>query len=221
MVSDLLKTNTSHLMLANNAFPSQIRTTLSKRLIQYSQVPTTIFCKLLMKLVGTVALESECNFQNDSNYLFVSNHQSRIDPFIIFCALPVKQIIQVTPMKHLTSKGIYNTPLKPFLKLLGCYPTRRRDVTVKESVHLLSIGYSICLFPEGKRSLQSESTPKPGVSLVINNALSVTPFKIILVHITWTRHAFFRRDILIRFKEAPNSLYSPTPDSLMEAVYKV
>lgn len=208
-------------MIAHTTFLSQTRIHFAKKTIKYAQVPTTRLCRLLMRAVGTVKLESDYNFQASTTYLFISNHQSRIDPFIIFCALPLHQVISVTPMKHLTSKAIYNTPLKPFLKLFGCYPTRRRDSTVAETVHLLSTGYNVCLFPEGKRSLQSESQPKPGVNLIISHALPITPFKLILVRVQWTRTSFFRRNVVIRFQEAPEELYYSTPHSLMEAIYKV
>ena len=152
-----------------------------------------------------------------SPIVIASNHVNRLDPFIIACFLPLKTIFKVFPYKFMTANVYYYRWWKPLAWLAGCYPAKKRyeqedpnKYGVGRSINLLEAGYSLIMFPEGKRTTQRIEA-KPGVSLILDG------FKapLLLCHIDW------RRTIPINLKLADSSINTANPDDIMKAIYSL
>lgn len=152
-------------------------------------------------------------------YIFISNHQSRIDPFVIFASMDMKSNITASPVKFMTAKSIYYGALRPLLYCLGCFPTYIRNQNIIDySAQLIKKGYGLFIFPEGRRTLKEHSSPKDGIVRVVNQ-LDGENIVYVLVYINWTKPGW-RRHATIKFHVTQNL---PTDDvsSLMERIYNL
>lgn len=202
--------------------PRLAKQTFSGLINSSSPIIAARICRAYMYLSGGVDLKSSITIDPNASYLFVSNHQSQLDPFAVFGSLPLRENIKVAPVKFMTAKTVYYSSIRPLLKSMGCYPTRgSREQIIAESVEYLCDGYNVFMFPEGKRTLQSTSQPRPGVSDLIKQASSKLDIKMILVHIDWERKRFGRRHVTISMAYAEAELYQKEATEIMTALYKV
>lgn len=179
-------------------------------------------CRIYMQLAGGVDLKLSLTLDPHVSYVFVSNHQSQLDPFAVFGALSLRDNIYAAPVRFMTAKTIYYSFLRPVLKSMGCYPTKgSREQIIAESVGYLCDGYNVFIFPEGKRTLQSTSQPRPGVGDLIRQASLKMDVTMVLVHIEWQRKRFGRRHATISIAPATNDLYQKEATEIMKALYKV
>lgn len=214
------------LMLLNNYMitPSRRRPVSSLSCFIMS-VSAFVSCKLssfFLKLVGGLDFKSSITFDPDTTYLFLSNHQSRLDPFTTYGALPSRELWGLLPTRPLTAKPIYYSPLYLWLKSMGCYPTKNRAHTVPQTVDFLERGFPVFLFPEGRRTLQSESNPKDGTRLILDEIRRrKLHVKIILVHIEWHRPYHLFRKATIRVEEAHPAIYHQDMPDIMRMIYEI
>lgn len=159
------------------------------------------------------------SFEHNTRYLFVANHQSRLDPFAVFAALSYRQLKQITPTRFMTAGAIYYSALRPFLSLCGCYPTRKKNDsaydTVEQSIHFLEHQQNVFIFPEGRRTLQAESQPRSGVKRIFDG--TSIPITVILIHLEWTiekKH----RSLKVVFSQTD---LINSAGSLMEQIYRL
>lgn len=199
----------------------KLRRKASVRIISFVQITVTRLSRILLYLRGGFTVTTSCAIDPDQQYVYVANHQSRLDPFAVFAVLPLRENLHVAPARFLVAKSIYYSYLFLFLKACGCYPTKNFERTVAESVDLLRQGFSLFMFPEGRRTLRPESNPRPGASSIIQTASPELPFQVILIHIQWQKKSFGRRHVTISHKLAPDSLLEGDAQTLMDAVYAV
>lgn len=223
MLNTILPYNSCKIEYSMN-HPVRQTTTASLRNLVFS-VAAFISCRvswLLVKAFGGIELTSSVVFNNHDTYLFLSNHQSRLDPFITYGALPISQLWACLPTRPLTAKTIYYGPLHLWLKMMGCYPTQNRTHTVPRTVQLLASGYPVFLFPEGKRTLRRESNPKDGTRLILDQIKAEhIAIKVILVHIEWQRNYRLFRRVSIQMNEAPPAIYNCDVPEIMRRIYRV
>lgn len=214
--------NLESIARAPSDLSSKRKLSLWTRTMVLAQVSSVFIAQPLLRFAGDYTVKGSVDFSdhNDS-YLIIANHQSRWDAFAIFSVLPVSQRWKASPVKFLTAKGIYNTPLRPILKLLGCYPTRNRIATVNESVYLLNSGYSVCIFPEGRRTLEVESNPREGVIEMMRTVHPNTKLRLVLVHLEWRRRGFFNRHLTVTFKEEADAEQFQNASQLMKTIYSL
>lgn len=110
------------------------------------------------------------------NTLIVSNHISMYDPVVI-CSLYPARTIRVVGSRHLF---LMNPILGWFLRKMGVIAAGRDgdDISaVGEAVRLLREGGVVCIFPEGRRSLDGEPLPfRPGAAAVaLKSGATVIP----------------------------------------------
>jgi len=191
-------------------------------IVSVSSIVATRIITSIVKIIGDVVLAAPYQFDANRTYLVLSNHQSRLDPFILYGSLGLQQNIACAPTKFLTAKSIYYGPLYLWLVSMGCYPTKNRRITVPETVDHLSRGYSVCLFPEGRRTLRSESNPKDGTRLILDEIkrknLDIT---IVLVHIEWERPYRLFRKATVRMQEAHPAIYTQDMPDIMRMIYEI
>lgn len=93
--------------------------------------------------------------------IFVTNHQSHLDPPLIACGCPRQ-------MRFLARKTLFDDGVFGWLiDSLGAIPIDRDGVGlegIKQTLRTLKIGQAILVFPEGKRSSDGELQPfEPGI----------------------------------------------------------
>lgn len=186
-----------------------------------SSIAATRLATFILKLLGGLRLQAPYYFDPHKTYLVLSNHQSRLDPFTIYGSLGLRQNIICAPTKFLTAKGVYYSFLWLWLKSMGCYPTKNRSLTVPETVNYLKKGYSVCLFPEGRRTIESESTPRDGTRLILDEIrrqhLNIV---VVLAHIEWEPYRLFRK-ATVRLAAAPIDIYEQSVSDMMRAIYSL
>ncbi|MCK9223703.1 MAG: 1-acyl-sn-glycerol-3-phosphate acyltransferase [Candidatus Muirbacterium halophilum] len=100
--------------------------------------------------------------------IVVSNHQSNLDPMILFNSFP-------RPLPFMTKKELFNIPVFSWImKRVGNFPVKRGTVdriAMDKAKELLQSDNAICIFPEGTRSKTGEiGNFKSGVSYIWKNA---------------------------------------------------
>lgn len=182
-----------------------------------------IHATVLMKFVLKIAYHSDVTHPPFINprkrYVFIANHQSRLDPPAIFAQFSYTQLWSIAPIRFMTAGAIYYSFIYPIVRAVGCYPTRKRKdysyKAVDQSLYYLHHGQNIFIFPEGRRTLEVESRPRGGVVRIIEQ--SPVPVEIILVHIDW-RLSGGKRRLRIRFKAVEDI---SSASAAMKQIYKL
>lgn len=152
-------------------------------------------------------------------YVFISNHQSRIDPFVIFACMDLHSNIKAAPVKFMTAKSIYYGFFRPLLFCLGCFPTYVRNQNIIDySAQLVKNGYGLFIFPEGRRTLKEHSSPKDGILRIIDQ-LDRKDVEYVLAYIDWTKPSW-RRHATIKFGSA-RSIDHESASLLMKQIYSL
>lgn len=181
-------------------------------------------CVLYLSVFGGYKVKSHINGRlgHRQRYVIAANHQSLFDPFAIFTLFKWSHRFQLLPIKFMTIPKVYHRwYAKPILFLLGCFPAHIRERNhhtygVSGAVKLLSYGYNLCIFPEGTRTLRSESDPKPGVTQILSEHPEA---KLILARIEWKYKSFWHRHVEVTIAHAPDSLDKTDPKAIMDAIY--
>lgn len=152
--------------------------------------------------------------------VIASNHKNELDPFIITCFLPLRVIFSTFPYAFMTANIYYYKWWRPLAFLAGCYPAKPRHINeslkksgVAKSVELLADGYSVIMFPEGKRT-GTRIDAKPGISRILEQSSA----PLLLCHINWSKSKT-RQFIRVTIDEASKNLDRTNPDAIMEAIY--
>ena len=130
--------------------------------------------------------------------IFAANHQSHMDVPVIFAALPSRWRRKVAPAM---AKEFFNPYFQPqpdarkkwFIKGLeyhlsaaafNAFPLPQREAGARQTLRyagdLISQGYSILIFPEGKRTERGEIAPfRPGVGMMASRlGVPVVPVRL-------------------------------------------
>jgi|JI10StandDraft_1071094.scaffolds.fasta_scaffold15609_2 1-acyl-sn-glycerol-3-phosphate acyltransferase len=186
----------------------------------------TIFQLLSSKLIlyvtrytGFLDMKTEGLPPIDPNkrYIFVSNHQSYMDVYVMFMGFPSRIIARACPVHYMTSPRVYFTLLMPIIWLGGGFPTKRKRAgyhAVDHAVQLLDNHQTVVIFPEGKRSAPGVTPAHSGVQRIIDGA-SIKP-EIILVHLDWDKQSWFHRKLRVAYKEYHGDIDA---SAMMRAIY--
>lgn len=156
--------------------------------------------------------------------IIVANHQRALDPFIIISALPFSIAAKLLPIGFMTANIFYDSALRPFCWLSGCFPARNpkgkhKIFGVEGSSTLLRHGFSIFIFPEGTRVKNGARGPAHTGVVRIHQSQPTTP--LLLCHITrntgW-RAALSGKRFVIRYKVAQQPAYY-SPDHIMDELF--
>lgn len=193
----------------------------STLIISFSQTLAARLFRIFIKLVGDFEIRSMAHFEPDKTYLVISNHASKLDPFAIFGTRSLKDNLHTAPIRFLTSKKEYYSVLYLWLKSVGCYPTKNRKLTVPETVDLLCNGWSVVIFPEGKRTSRETSDPRDGTKMILEEIKRQDiKIEVMLTHIDWRRKGL-RRRLAIGSMLASKDVYDKSMKQIMNDVYEV
>lgn len=163
------------------------------------------------------------NFTISRRYIYVANHASYLDPIVMWSVLNFQQRMNGAPTKVMTAPFVYFSLLRPIVWLLGAYPAKNKHNTkvaagVHGSLEYINHGYNICIFPEGKRSLEEEKRAFNGVSQILAN---VDEYEMVLVRIKWGSGPWYMRKLDIRAELAPSTLDHHNPQAIMNHIYSM
>ncbi len=160
-----------------------------------SQIFIWPICTLVLRLIfrGDVSSELKLPNKNGAKYIVTANHQSMLDPFVLTAAIPLKIFIKLLPFRYMTANQyVENGHSKWPLKILGSFPafkTEKEDYGLKRADQILNSGQTLFIFPEGGRTLASDSKPKPGIALLASEPDTY----IIPILIQWSKKSFLRK----------------------------
>lgn len=144
--------------------------------------------------------------------IFAVNHVSESDPILLPSAL--NPFSSFMPIFYVSlKKGYYkHLGLKSFFygatvfKIFGAYPAeigiKNYEISLAKHIQLLKMGKSVCIFPEGKRSLNGGLLPPKGgvVALAKFTGKPIVPVAISgHFKMTWKDLFMRRRNIMISF----------------------
>jgi len=206
------------------ARPKNALTLPSGLAIAFCQELSAISCRIFQSIRGgsNVTVRLPKNIKHTKRYIIAANHQSLIDPFVIFAFLPFRLRVKLLPLKFMTIPKVYHRwYVKPFAYLLGCFPAHIKErlhhtYGVEGAIKLIGYGYNICIFPEGRRTLQSESDPKHGVVKIME---ACPDAELLLAHLDWTIPSRGKRHVKMTIAPAPSNLDKSDPHAIMNAIY--
>lgn len=154
--------------------------------------------------------------------VLASNHQSLLDPPIIFSALSMSDLLKMSPVKFMTWHKYYNSIYKLPLYTTGCFPSHGDGKTgVGGAVFFAKNGYRSFIFPEGKRTdPNNRGKIYPGISQILKE---LPDSRLILVHLDWEIRSslFSRPKLMVHYSDAPQNLDRTNPESIMDAIYRL
>lgn len=197
----------------------------ARSIIYCSELIMTTVVKLWLQITGrlTIGKKLQKKLDRRKRYVYVSNHASYLDVFVMWAVLDFNQRTNGAPTKVMTGPGVYFTFMRPFIWLLGAYPAKKREhqkvhAGVEGSLHYIRSGYNICIFPEGKRALPDEKRAFNGVSQILANS---DECEMILIRIIWQPGPWWKRRVELRASSAPESLDHHDPQAIMEHIYNL
>ncbi len=146
------------------------------------------------------------NIKNLKGTMFVSNHQSIFDVYILSALTPAKT-------SFLSKKEVLYVPLFGILmKFQGCVFIDRKNSEsarkgLMEVINKLKKGFNFIIFPEGTRSKDGKLQPfKPGILKIVNrlkDKTSIVPVTIIGTHKIMKKGSFIlnRGKVVVVFSE--------------------
>jgi 1-acyl-sn-glycerol-3-phosphate acyltransferase len=155
--------------------------------------------------------------RKDIRYIVVANHQSVLDPFMLTVAISGRTLVRILPFRYMTANSYIERGLSGWLlKCLGAFPafqTNTEAYGLEKGAQVLDLGQTLCMFPEGKRTLTKASPPKPGIAQLAN----LPNIYIIPILIEWSR-AFPVRKLKITVGKAYTGMgYSA--EAILASVY--
>jgi 1-acyl-sn-glycerol-3-phosphate acyltransferase len=134
---------------------------------------------LVFKLFVRLEVKGAENVPQKGSFVFASNHQSNLDPFLLGVATQRK-------LAYFAKAELFRYRLGAFLlRKVNAFPVRRgrndRDA-IQHSLHCLESGLGLVFFPEGSRfhGPEDRTKAKPGMAMVASRSGSpVVPARII------------------------------------------
>jgi 1-acyl-sn-glycerol-3-phosphate acyltransferase len=194
---------------------------VSERIVKLCQIIVYPLVYLPFRIIYHKKLSLLVEFKKEEKYIFVANHPSRIDPFLMFYLFSFKELIKILPLRFMTAEKYMDTSLKSFfLGLMGCYKIDE-NVLVK-SKELLERGNNLCIFIQGKITKDYSVKPKVGaiyIEKASKNSL-IVPVKIHYIGkkgIRKTAKITFKNSL--RHKKFPEDL-QPLANNLLRIIKK-
>lgn len=135
--------------------------TYSDLFLKISLIILYIFASVPLRLIyrPNIISNHDAFSQIKQGTLIVSNHQSRVDPFIILMSMPLRTWLRILPVRFPTSHEVftnknYNPSFFPVLKFWGCFSIGSTSEEKMRAVFyirdLLKKRKTLMLFPEGR-----------------------------------------------------------------------
>jgi 1-acyl-sn-glycerol-3-phosphate acyltransferase len=196
-----------------------------RRLCQYSaQLLILTIGKIIFLPVTRRNVKSVKSRITRQGYMVVANHRRALDPFVIICGLPYGMALKLLPIGFMTQNFFYDSFIRPLCWLAGCYPARNpkdkhKIFGVDGSIILLQNGFSIFIFPEGKRMRDGSRGPAHTGVTRIHQALPKVPM--LLCHMRYNnglKNMLLGKRFEITYNLAKEARYT-NPESIMDELF--
>lgn len=157
------------------------------------------------------------SFTNE-RHIIAANHRSGLDPFAIVSSLRVRDFFALAPFSFMTANRFMRPLwLRPIAWAAGCFPAHPGLGAhgIDKAVSDLNAGYTLVIFPEGRRTKDPSVKAKRGLASIREQ---VPGARLILTHIEWRRTASIQQ---IHMNYPPKDTALHTSDEVMEAIYKL
>lgn len=202
---------------AASQLTSRSRLDRFKRANQYGvYFPFRLFFGPWYGNITVLATSSEMH--SGYSYIIASNHQSRVDPFMIMGAIPLRFWPKISTVHFMTANIFFTfLPLRLFLQGFGCFPVKQRGnglFGLDFARSVLKRHESVFIFPEGKRTQADLLPAKHGVE----GLARIDKTLILPVHIKWNVQGQFRRNADITIGK-PFDGSSMSAQEILDACY--
>lgn len=153
----------------------------------------------------------------EARFIVAANHQSMLDAFIITGVLAPRFWHRLLPYRYITANQyLYRPKFMWLLWPLGgfpAFPSKREAFGLDQAEKLLTLGQTVCIFPEGQRSLPNEIKPKRGVSVLANTPRTY----VIPIKLHWHRR---RKQVEVIIGQAYKAK-GHSPDEILKTIYRL
>ncbi|MCM8795394.1 MAG: AMP-binding protein [Candidatus Omnitrophica bacterium] len=154
----------------------------------------------IFRLCWRLKVKGRKNLPKRGPLLICPNHASYLDGFIVFCGLPLKLAINTYFLGY---RAIFEHSLLRWAiriaRLIPIDPTTYLMETLQIVAYLLSWGKAVCVFPEGRRSIDDKIGEfKKGIGILIKELRELN-FAVVPVYIRGSHYAWPRTRLLPRF----------------------
>jgi 1-acyl-sn-glycerol-3-phosphate acyltransferase len=123
------------------------------------------FWHILAKYIKKFDFEIKTKLNSNEKYIFTPNHPDKLDPFIIFYSLSLKELKKILPIRFMTAKKYMNNPVSNLvMSLMGCYIIDNK--VLDESVKFLKENNNLCIFIQGRVDKTFKHKPKVGAAYI-------------------------------------------------------
>lgn len=163
--------------------------------------------------------ETTPTFHRNKRTLFAANHSNYLDPFAIISSLRYRDYFRLAPFTFMTASLFFKKPgLKPLLWLAGCFPAHplpnsKQLAGIEASVDFLNNGYTVLIFPEGKRVKGDAVPAKRGITEILQQSPSS---RLVLAHIHWAKPTKLG---YLRLADLPK--HPSDPQEILDKIYKL
>lgn len=149
-------------------------------------------------------------------HIIIANHSAALDPFAIVSSLRFRDFFRLAPFSFMTA-NVFMKPLwlRPFAWLAGCFPAHPGlgPYGIQKAVLDVNNGYTLLIFPEGKRSKGMRIPAKHGIITILDQ---IPDSNMLFVHIKW-KSTSTTHSIRVAYKRS-NHIYR-SPDEIMDEIY--
>jgi 1-acyl-sn-glycerol-3-phosphate acyltransferase len=148
------------------------------------QIFTFAFFAFWLKYILRLKIKGAEKIDIQKPLIIVSNHCSKLDPFIILSAMGWKNFLKINPLRFPLDK-IYaeSRCLGPISRLIGCYKIEGKgnlSQSLESTFNIIDQNYSLIYFPEGQVVKKDETIePKKGIGYICEKMnISILPVRI-------------------------------------------
>lgn len=185
----------------------------------YTRVIVQFVIFLLAKLIILRGHRSSPRITlKQGSHIIAANHRSGLDPFAIVSSLRIRDFFRLAPFSFMTANRFMRPLwLRPLAWSAGCFPARPGigAYGVDKAVDDLKHGYTLVIFPEGKRTTAAPLPAKPGIDMIISRTVNV---RLILAHIEW--HGPMKIQYM-RVSYPPEKTMPTSGDSILASIYSL
>jgi 1-acyl-sn-glycerol-3-phosphate acyltransferase len=152
-------------------------------------------------------------------YVVAANHQSRLDPFVIFGSMSLRSYLKLTPVRFMAYREFFRVYLyRIFLQSWGAFPNKELndlDYGLPLSTKILANKGTIVIHPEGMRVRPDQRVePKRGVAVMA----AEPDVRLILCRVLWHTGIFPRVSVII---SEPRDCTNLTSQQIMDQIYSL
>lgn len=145
---------------------------------------------LILRLFWLLRVEGRNNLPASGPYILCSNHASYLDGFVIFCGIKFKTAMNTFFLGYsdILAGPLVRWAVKP-ARLVSIDPNTHLIQAMQAAYLLLKKGKIVCIFPEGRRSIDGNIGEfKKGIGILVKElGVPVVPVYIRGSHRAWPR----------------------------------